>query len=114
VNIPHIDRLHTKIWLAASLPGALNMRHVECGTAACRAGWVNRIVYGKAWTWDDSRDPLGNATMAYRAHGYDPRGEDWGVKIPWFFRYIPNADALEKLHALAMMECAGVGMAGEI
>jgi hypothetical protein len=44
MTIPHVERLHTKIWLAASQPGALNMTHLEHGCQACRAGWVNRIV----------------------------------------------------------------------
>ena len=43
--IPKIDRLHTKVLAAASVPGALDMSEWHtCGTCHCRAGWIVRLA----------------------------------------------------------------------
>jgi hypothetical protein len=119
MTIPHVERLHTKIWLAASQPGALDMRHWTCSTPTCRGGWINLIVYGDAHPegsrYSTSTPYSDAAEAAYLAHGYDVGTEEWyrNNKLdvqPWWSSYIPNADALAKLRALAMMECAGIAM----
>ena len=43
--IPKIDRLHTKVLAAASVPGALDMSEWHaCGTCHCRAGWIVHLA----------------------------------------------------------------------
>jgi uncharacterized protein YjbI with pentapeptide repeats len=39
-NAPKIDDIHTKVYAAASQPGALDMKLWHCETKHCRAGWV--------------------------------------------------------------------------
>jgi hypothetical protein len=56
MTIPHISRLHTRLYLAASQPGALDMRTFECDTAACRAGWGAHRPREERAT-DDDTDP---------------------------------------------------------
>jgi hypothetical protein len=104
----HIDRLHTKLYLAASAPGALNMMLWECDTAACRSGWINRLVYGSACTFDHG-SINGAAEKAYRKHGYDVAKlePDW-----WRPSIYSNEEALSKMLALALMECAGAAISG--
>jgi hypothetical protein len=43
-NVPTIEHIHSRVYEAASRPGALDMGNWHCGDAHCRAGWVVELA----------------------------------------------------------------------
>ena len=98
-----IDRIHQKVYNAASAEGALDMTswHNSCGTAHCRAGWVVTLAGDAGRTLEWVYGTPAAAALIYVAS--DP---DIG-KMPDF--YCNNETALADMKARAKLEAQKAG-----
>ena len=91
-----IENIHSKIYEAASQPGALKMGTWHCGTAHCRAGWVVTLAGEVGKALEFAMGTPAAAAMIYLAS--DPNLE----RMPDF--YTTNEDALADMKRLAELE----------
>ncbi len=95
-----IENIHSKIFIAASKLGALDMGqwHHPCGTTHCRAGWAVALAGDAGKTLEWSHGTSAAATLIYLAS--DPKLQ----KVPDF--YCDNETALADMKRLAELESA--------
>jgi hypothetical protein len=93
-----IEKIHQKIFKAASAPGALDMSTWHCGTTHCRAGWAVTLAgdAGKALEW--AYGTAAAAALIYLA------SDNKIGKMPYF--YCDNESALADMRARAEKEAA--------
>ena len=110
--IPRIENIHSKVYEAASQPGALDMLlwH-SCETTHCRAGWVVHLA-GKAGyalelacSWTTPSPTSLAARLIYAASGYHEGGLGSTNLVPNEF-LASNDEALDDMRRLADMEAA--------
>lgn len=95
LKIPVVADLHSKIYEAASQPGALNMTNWHtCHATHCRAGWAVALA-GKDGA--DLEDALGTVVAAMKI--YDASCPDYEINPCRFFD--DNQRALMDMKSLA-------------
>ena len=98
--VPKIENIHSKVFAAASIEGALNMgswhKNGFCGTTHCRAGWVTHLAGEGGKVLDGAYGTASAAALIYIAS--DPKLE----RVPDFF--CDNETALADMKRLAEME----------
>ena len=101
-DVPKIENIHSVVYEAARLPGALNMSswHSVCGTAHCRAGWVVTLAGMRGAALEEKVGTPAAAALIYQVSDpkmiYDPC---------WYGR---NAAALADMARLARAEKDGL------
>ncbi len=107
--VPVIDKIHQRVYRAASKPGALNMLWFHCGTAHCRAGHVV-VIAGKSgqllenFEWDTDGNTGDAAAAIYRvSSSIEPM-------VGAFRGSVTNDEALADMKRCADEEAALVGV----
>jgi hypothetical protein len=95
-RFPKIENIHQKVYAAASVQGAFDMKTWHCNTTHCRAGWVTELA-GLAHSDMEKRLSVpGLAALIYRASDPDL------INIPNF--YCDNETALADMKHMAEQE----------
>ena len=95
-----IERIHSRVFEAASQPSALNMSDWRtCETTHCRAGWVVHLAGEAGKRLEDRTSTLFAAMQIYKAS--DPVNRVAPTRF-----YESNEAALEDMRRLAEIEAA--------
>ena len=94
-TVPVVEDIHRKVFDAASVEGALDMRNWHaCETTHCRAGWVIHLAGEAGYALEKQTSPVFAAMQIYKASGY-------GISPCRFFD--DNDAAMEDMRRLALL-----------